>query len=64
MNPGRRMLAFALVPLSAVPFIAVAPRVEPAIERRVHELRSGVPPSAAPPPALRALAPAWPGRIR
>jgi hypothetical protein len=58
------MLAFALVPLSAVPFVAMAPHVAPAIERRVQELRADARPAAAPPPALRALAPTFPGRIK
>ncbi|HEY4278885.1 MAG TPA: hypothetical protein VGM91_11725 [Conexibacter sp.] len=34
----RRAAAFALVPLSAIPLIAVAPLVAPSIEQRVHEL--------------------------
>jgi hypothetical protein len=34
----RRACAFALVPLSAIPLIAVAPLVAPSIEQRVHEL--------------------------
>ncbi len=45
----RRIAAFALVPLSAIPLVAVAPLVAPSIEQRVHELSHGD--SASHPPA-------------
>ena len=64
MNPGRRVLAFALVPLSAIPFVAVVPHVAPAIERRMQELRAPARPAAEPPVPLRRLTPTWPGRLR
>lgn len=35
----RRLAAFALVPLSVVPLVAIAPKVAPSVERRVGELR-------------------------
>jgi hypothetical protein len=35
----RRLLAYALVPLSAVPFALTAPLVAPSVEQRVHDLR-------------------------
>jgi hypothetical protein len=35
----RRALAFALVPLSALPLAAGAPLVAPSVEKRVQELR-------------------------
>ena len=65
MNPARRMLAFALVPLSAMPFAAMAPRMVPMVSHRVQELRfdliGGRAPVIPPPPIrLRRLAPPWP----
>jgi hypothetical protein len=35
----RRPLAFALIPLSAVPLVAGFPLVAPSVEKRVQELR-------------------------
>jgi hypothetical protein len=35
----RRAAALALVPLSAIPLVAVAPMVAPSVEQRVNELR-------------------------
>jgi len=46
---GRRLLAFALVPLSALPLLALAPGVASSVEQRLQELR-GTPRAEAPAP--------------
>jgi hypothetical protein len=40
MTAARRALSFALLPLSAMPFVLAAPVLVPAIVERVHELRA------------------------
>jgi len=35
----RRLVAFALVPLSAIPFAIAAPLVGPSVDKRVNDLR-------------------------
>jgi hypothetical protein len=39
MRRLRRAAAFALVPLSAVPLVVVAPMIAPSVEKRMDELR-------------------------
>jgi hypothetical protein len=44
----RRAAAFALVPLSALPLVAVAPLVAPSVEQRIDELRGKTPTHTVP----------------
>lgn len=46
----RRTLAFLLVPLSALPLVAISPLVAPSVERRIDELRGSE--QVAPPRAV------------
>lgn len=71
MNPARRILAFALVPLSATPFVAIAPHAVPLVQHRVQQLSirvAGGPPAApaaaTPVVRLRRLDPPWPKERR
>lgn len=45
----QRAAAFLLVPLSALPLVAIAPIVAPSVQRRVDELRGVTQQQAAPP---------------
>jgi hypothetical protein len=44
----QRAAAFLLVPLSALPLVAIAPIVAPSVQRRVDELRGTTRQQAAP----------------
>ncbi|ADB49805.1 hypothetical protein [Conexibacter woesei] len=54
-----RTLAFLLVPLSALPLVAISPLIVPSVERRLDELRGGSE-QVAPRPASTSTAPTDP----
>lgn len=55
----RRAAAFLLVPLSALPLVAISPLIVPSVERRIDELR-GATEQVAPRPATTSTAPTDP----